>query len=234
MNSPRKKTIGISDGKERLLRAAVRSAMHELNQSLTALSFTASNLRLLAEKATERREADLSKELREMSLNMSEAENRYRKTTALLDWLTAEADTLKKIDIDALLGDILKLSETTLRKQHIQIACVRPSEVIQIYSFYGALTYLIFSLFWTIAEISKKYNLKKSTAWKVTLETTFQATHIGLRLNTPFEKISMMDITKQLASELSATLKIEKRKPNGASDILLLLPHHPDKAAAKR
>lgn len=220
-----KETVSSHHECSELLPRILRSALHEFHQSLTVFSFTASNLQFLA-SATSLHRATLCRELVSISEQISQAEKRYRDTLAILDWLTLDTSTLKKIALNTFLSDVLKLSGSKFRKAHCQVHFAPSQEMIHVVCSIGALTYLLFYLFFSITDIAEKSQRKnKPASWKLMISTEFHASSVHLSFSFPFSDAPLSSL-KSLIAPLSASMEVQQ-SPKGTK-LLIRLPLKPE------
>ncbi len=204
-------TISLNHERLRLLPRILRSALHEFNQSLTAFNFTASNLQLLANETLGQQQT-LCRELTSISEQLVMAEQRYRDTLAILDWLTLEVSTLKKINLNTFVSDVLRLSASKFRKVNCQVHFSPSEESIHVVCSISVFTYLLFLILFSIADATEKSQRKsKSASWKLIVTTEFRPTKAHLSFSFPFGDASFSCLKKWL-STLHAEMEVQKMR----------------------
>jgi hypothetical protein len=132
--------------KNALLKRVIRASIHELNQPITAIDFTASTLGILAKKDSH----TFSAEAEELSEGLYEAQARLSSVFTIFDWLTREQTDPRKIPVQDVLSDCLKLLTVRFRHAQIRVETIFPKNPIQLTTRPDAFCYALLSILFTI------------------------------------------------------------------------------------
>ncbi|MDX2129891.1 MAG: hypothetical protein SFU91_12735 [Chloroherpetonaceae bacterium] len=112
------------------LKPALRSSIHEFNQAITAFGFTASSLSLIAQQVEHRKATDIKRELLDLSVQMKEAELRYKRSVQVLDYFTSSEMRAERISLQKSFEAVFELFQTFLRKHKVQVTFECKKEII--------------------------------------------------------------------------------------------------------
>ncbi len=157
-----------------------------------------------------------------LSEQMSQAEKRYRDTLAILDWLTLSNPTLKRINLNSFISDVLRFSESTLRKVNCQVHFLPSAESIHVVCSIGIFTFFLLFILFFISDVAEKSQRnQKSASWKLAIATEFHSTMAHISFSFPFCQVSFDSLKKWLVP-LGAEMDIQKA--GKGTKLLIRLP----------